>query len=269
MDAAGDQSCISNEGAEPLIMQDSQLNLCGVSLKFRRYTDATPTLKRWAIQALHRQSGPPSHTDFWALQNIDLQLCSGDKVGIVGPNGAGKSTLLRTIAGIYPPTKGRIDGCGMMIALLELGTGFDATRTARENVYLCGATLGFQPAEMLRLMPEILAFAELSEFADTPVNHLSSGMRSRLAFSIAASVRPDILLLDEIFAAGDARFIAKARRRMREMVDASHILVFVSHSDELIREFCNKAVFLNAGNIVSTGPVETILNQYNREVVNA
>jgi ABC-type polysaccharide/polyol phosphate transport system ATPase subunit len=250
-------------------MQDCQLNLQGVSLKFRRYTDERPTLKRWAIQAFHRSAEPVSHTDFWALQDIDWQLLSGDKVGIVGPNGAGKSTLLRTIAGIYPPTRGRINGCGMMISLLELGTGFDATRTARENVYLCGATLGFQPKEMRQLVPEILQFAELPEFADTPVNHLSSGMRSRLAFSIAASVRPDILLLDEIFAAGDARFIAKARRRMREMVEASHILVFVSHSDELIREFCNKAVFLNAGRIVSAGSVDEILDRYNREVVNA
>ena len=201
--------------------------------------------------------------EFWADKNISFTLETGDMLGIIGTNGAGKSTLLKAISGIMEPTHGWIKRKGTIAALLELGSGFDGDLTVRENTYLRGAMLGYTRKFMDETYEQIIEFAELKEFQDRPFKQLSSGMKSRLAFSIASLVRPDILILDEVLSVGDGAFKKKSETKMREIINGGATTILVSHSLEQVRSMCNKILWLQKGEQVSYGnDVEGICDQY-------
>jgi len=200
--------------------------------------------------------------EFWAVNDVSFSLDKGDLLGIIGTNGAGKSTLLKVITGIMVPTKGQVQVKGNVAALLELGAGFDGDLTVKENAYLRGAMLGYTRAFMNEKYEEIIAFAELEEFQDRPFKQLSSGMKSRLGFSIACLVNPDILILDEVLAVGDAAFRKKSEQKMMEIINRGATTILVSHSLEQVRRLCNKVLWLHKGKQVAFGEAEEVCNQY-------
>ena len=200
---------------------------------------------------------------FWADRNISFSLNSGDMLGIIGKNGAGKSTLLKAISGVLIPEEGTIRVRGNIAALLELTAGFDGELTVRENTYLRGALLGYTKQYMDEMYDSIIEFAELKDFQDRQFNQLSSGMKSRLAFSIACLVSPDILILDEVLSVGDGSFREKSGNKMREILETGVTGLFVSHSVEQVRELCNKVLWLDKGEvIVYSDQVEMVCNSY-------
>ena len=201
--------------------------------------------------------------EFWADKNISFTLEKGDMLGIIGTNGAGKSTLLKAVSGIMEPTHGWIKRDGTIAALLELGSGFDGDLTVRENTYLRGAMLGYTRKFMDETYEQIIEFAELEEFQDRPFKQLSSGMKSRLAFSIASLVRPDILILDEVLSVGDGAFKKKSEAKMREIIGSGATTILVSHSLEQVREMCSKILWLHKGEQKAFGSdVQRICDQY-------
>ena len=201
--------------------------------------------------------------EFWADKNISFTLEKGDMLGIIGTNGAGKSTLLKAVSGIMEPTYGWIKREGTIAALLELGSGFDGDLTVRENTYLRGAMLGYTRKFMDETYEQIIEFAELEEFQDRPFKQLSSGMKSRLAFSIASLVRPDILILDEVLSVGDGAFKKKSEAKMREIIGSGATTILVSHSLEQVREMCSKILWLHKGEQKAFGSdVLGICDQY-------
>ena len=201
--------------------------------------------------------------EFWADQNISFSLEEGDMLGIIGINGAGKSTLLKAVSGIMKPTTGSVERHGTIAALLELGSGFDGDLTVRENTYLRGAMLGYTRKFMDKTYEQIIEFAELAEFQDRPFRQLSSGMKSRLAFSIASLVKPDILILDEVLSVGDAGFRAKSEAKMKEIINGGATTILVSHSIEQVREMCTKVLWLHKGQQIAFGDdVQGICDQY-------
>ena len=203
-------------------------------------------------------------TDFWANKHISFELDKGDMLGIIGTNGAGKSTLLKAVSGIMIPTEGTVTRNGSIAALLELSSGFDKDLTVKENTYLRGAMLGYTKKYMNEMYDKIIAFAELEDFQETPFRQLSSGMKSRLAFSIACLVDPDILILDEVLSVGDGAFKAKSEAKMLEIIGNGTTTLFVSHSIEQVKSLCNKILWLNKGEqIVFGDDVETICDAYN------
>lgn len=188
-----------------------------------------------------------------ALKDISISLRDGDRLAIIGHNGAGKSTLLRVISGIYAPTSGKMVVDGRVSGMFEFATGFEMEQNGWDNIYLRGLMLGETPAEIIEKMPEIAAFSELGDFLNMPVKYYSSGMLIRLAFSVSTAIQPDILLLDEAIAAGDAAFIEKANRRMREMMNTSRVLILVTHSLATAEELCNRCIWLDRGMIRGEG----------------
>ena len=215
------------------------------SLRFTRKT----TLHRSFINLFVRQPAD----EFWALRNVTFNLVHGESLAVIGPNGAGKSTLLQVLAGIILPSEGSVEVDGLISSLLTLGAGFDQELTGRENIRLAGAFLGIQGREMAERTPGIIEFADLGPFIDAPIRTYSSGMRARLGFSIATSVDPDILLLDEVLATGDEVFRAKSKARVLELVKAAKGVVFVTHDMNWVVEFCNRAILLEHGRIVAEG----------------
>lgn len=203
--------------------------------------------------------------EFWADKNVSFTLEKGDMLGIIGTNGAGKSTLLKAISGIMEPTQGWIKRKGTIAALLELGSGFDGDLTVRENTYLRGAMLGYTRKYMDEMYDQIIRFAELQEFQDRPFKQLSSGMKSRLAFSIASLVRPDILILDEVLSVGDGAFKKKSEQKMKEIIGTGATTILVSHSIDQVKEMCNKVLWLHRGEqIVFSDSVDIVCEQYNQ-----
>lgn len=201
--------------------------------------------------------------EFWADRDINFTLEKGDMLGIIGTNGAGKSTLLKAISGIMEPTKGKVYREGTIAALLELGSGFDGDLTVRENTYLRGAMLGYTRSFMDETYDQIIEFAELKEFEDRPFKQLSSGMKSRLAFSIASLVKPDILILDEVLSVGDGSFRKKSESKMKEIITGGATTILVSHSLGQIREMCSKILWLDKGRQIEFGSnVQEICNRY-------
>lgn len=201
--------------------------------------------------------------EFWADKDITFSLEQGDMLGIIGTNGAGKSTLLKAISGIMEPTKGTVKRNGSVAALLELSSGFDGELTVKENAYLRGAMLGYTRKFMDETYDRIIDFAELRDFQDRPFKQLSSGMKSRLAFSIASLVKPDILILDEVLSVGDGAFKAKSEQKMKEMMGGGTTTILVSHSLEQIKALSNKILWLNKGQQVEFGDdVEGICERY-------
>ena len=196
------------------------------------------------------------------LEHITASVQEDSRIGLIGANGAGKSTLLKVITGIMVPTKGIVKVEGTIAALLELASGFDGDLTVRENTYLRGAMLGYTREYMNRMYDEIIDFAELSEFQDRPFKQLSSGMKSRLAFSIASLVNPDILILDEVLSVGDGAFRKKSEKKMLEIIHGGATTILVSHSLDQVREMCNKVLWLDKGRQVAFGPCEEICDRY-------
>ncbi len=216
-------------------------------------------IKEYLVQKL---TGTYEVQEFWAVKNVSFSLDKGDFLGIIGTNGAGKSTLLKAVSGIMRPQKGRIVTNGQIAALLELGTGFDGDLTIKENIYFRGALLGYTEKFMNEKYPEIIEFSELSEFENRKFRQLSSGMRSRLAFSIASLVDPDILILDEVLAVGDGAFRAKSEKKMLEIINNGVTTLFVSHSTAQMRKLCNKVLWLNNGEQMAFGDAKTVCNEY-------
>ncbi len=201
--------------------------------------------------------------EFWADRDISFALKKGDMLGIIGANGAGKSTLLKAISGIMEPTRGWVHREGTIAALLELGSGFDGDLTVRENTYLRGAMLGYTRRFMDETYGQIIEFAELKEFEDRPFKQLSSGMKSRLAFSIASLVEPDILILDEVLSVGDGAFRKKSEAKMKEIISGGATTILVSHSLNQIRQMCSKILWLDKGRQVEFGSdVSGICDRY-------
>jgi len=200
--------------------------------------------------------------EFWAVDGVSFSLEEGDFLGILGMNGAGKSTLLKTVAGIMQPTKGRVTIEGKIAALLELGTGFDGDLSIRENTFLRGALQGYSREFMNNAYESIIQFAELEEFQDRQFRQLSSGMRARLAFSIACLVNPDILILDEVLSVGDGSFRKKSEEKMQEVIDQGATTLFVSHSLEQVKKLCNKALWMHKGKQMAWGDVDEICEMY-------
>lgn len=199
-----------------------------------------------------------------ALKEVSASFAPGDRVGLVGPNGAGKSTLLRVIAGIYEPDEGAVRVTGEIVPLLDLGLGFDNDLTGRENIRMRGMYLGLKSSRIEKLLPEIAEFTELGEYLDLPVRTYSSGMQMRLSLGVATAVEPDVLLMDEWVLAGDAAFIEKARSRLERFVERARILVLASHSESIIREWCNKAMLLKGGHMLAFGDVDEVFKEYGK-----
>lgn len=199
---------------------------------------------------------------FWALKDINLEIQQGDRIGIIGRNGAGKSTLLKLLSRIVEPTSGRISMNGRLSSLLEVGTGFHPELTGRENIFLNGAILGMRHQEIKRKFDEIVDFSDVEKFLDTPVKHYSSGMYMRLAFSVAAHLDPDILVIDEVLAVGDAQFQKKCLGKMKEVGEEGRTVIFVSHSMPTITSLCTKAVLLDHGNIIKIGNASEVVVHY-------
>ena len=200
--------------------------------------------------------------DFYAVQNVNFSIEEGDMLGIIGNNGAGKSTLLKVVTQIMVPSKGYVKVNGKIAALLELGSGFDGDLTVKENAYLRGALLGYTREFMNQKYEEIIEFSELKEFEDRPFKQLSSGMKSRLAFSIACMVEPEILILDEVLSVGDGEFRAKSEKKMFEIIEQGKATILVSHSLGQIRRMCNKVLWLDKGKQIAFGETQEICDQY-------
>jgi ABC-type polysaccharide/polyol phosphate transport system ATPase subunit len=245
----------------------SLIEIDNASLRFRIYRNPTPTLKEWVMEKTHLMKRLDAVKEFYALKNINLTFNGGDRVGIIGLNGAGKSTLLKMIVGIYPPHNGRVFVNGRITPMIELGTGFDVELSGRDNIYINGAILGYSHREMAQREIDIIEFSEIGEFIDMPVKYYSSGMYGRLAFSIATMVDPEILVIDEIFSAGDAHFVAKGSARMLELFNNSHIVLYVSHALDSVRKLCNKVVVLNKGEVVNQGNTEEMIQYYLTNIV--
>jgi lipopolysaccharide transport system ATP-binding protein len=198
----------------------------------------------------------------WALRDVSFDVARGEIVGIIGPNGAGKSTLLKVLSRITEPTEGRVEIRGRVGSLLEVGTGFHPELTGRENVYLSGTFLGMRKAEIDRKMDEILAFSEIERFADTPVKHYSSGMYVRLAFGVAAHLEPEILIVDEVLAVGDAAFQRKCLNKMEDVRQHGRTVLFVSHNMSAVTRLCRRAILIAGGTVQEDGPAAQVTSSY-------
>src|SRR3954464_12083051 len=207
-------------------------------------------------------TGPAKDERFWALRDVSFDVAEGDTVGLIGRNGAGKSTLLKVISRITDPTEGFVKLRGRMASLLEVGTGFHPELTGRENIYLNGAILGMRKTEIVSKFDEIVAFAEVEKFLDTPVKHYSSGMYVRLAFAVAAHLNPEILIVDEVLAVGDVAFQKKCLGKMNDVASKGRTVVFVSHNMTAVTALCYQGILMAGGRVTFTGPPEDVVRYY-------
>ncbi len=226
-----------------------------VSMRFNLGQEKIDSLKEYAIKFVKRQL---HYKEFWALNNISLEVKKGEVFGIVGYNGSGKSTLLKIIAGVMKPTKGQVKVRGTMAPLIELGAGFDPNLTGRENVYLNGAILGYKKQDLEKNFDDILNFSELGEFIDVPVKNYSSGMVARLAFSIATIVKPEILIVDEVLSVGDYKFQEKCQNKLRGMIEDGVTVLFVSHSIKQVAEICDRVAWIHKGDLKMVGNAQEV-----------
>jgi lipopolysaccharide transport system ATP-binding protein len=237
--------------------------------KQERYTALRDVLangaKRFTDKLRHPFAAPerdPTHEEFWALKDVSFDIQQGDRVGIIGRNGAGKSTLLKVLSRITEPTSGKVSIKGRVASLLEVGTGFHPELTGRENIFLNGAILGMSKAEIKKKFDEIVAFAEVEKFLDTPVKRYSSGMYVRLAFAVAAHLEPEILIVDEVLAVGDAQFQKKCLGKMSEVGKEGRTVLFVSHNILALQNLCNCGIELWQGKIVISGEMQSVIRHY-------
>ena len=240
-------------------MNETVIKLENVGMYYRKSTQKIDSFKEYLIKYLKKQV---VYEEFKALDNINLEIGKGEVVGFVGLNGAGKSTILKVISGVQKPTTGKITVSGKVSPLLELGAGFDHDLTGRENIYLNGLILGYDKKFINSKMDEIIDFAEIRDFIDTPVKNYSSGMRARLGFSIATVQTPQILIVDEVLSVGDGRFKKKSEERMIELIKSDATVLFVSHSIAQIRRLCTKVVWLEKGNIKMVGNTKEVCDAY-------
>lgn len=234
-----------------------------VTVKYKMLNDRISSIKELVIQKI---KGKLKERFFVALDDVSFNVERGDVVGVVGRNGAGKSTLLKIVSGIQKPTEGKVTLGGRVVPMLELGAGFDMELTGKENVYLNGAVLGYSKEFLDRKYNEILEFSELGDFINMPVRNYSSGMVARLAFSIASMVEPEILIVDEVLSVGDENFQKKSKNRMVELMGGGTTVLFVSHNIDQIEEICNKAVWLDHGHVVMTGPSKEVCEKYRTSI---
>ena len=244
-------------------MSKTAIEVDNVSMKFNLSREKVDSLKDYIFKTIKREI---QYNEFWALKNVSFSVEKGDRVGILGLNGAGKSTLLNVISGVFKPTEGHVDKHGKMVPLLELGAGFDPQYTGKENIYLYGAMLGYTKKFIDSKYDEIVEFSELQKFMDVPVKNYSSGMKSRLGFSIATVVEPKILILDEVLSVGDAKFRKKSEKKIMSMFDSGVTVLFVSHSLEQVQRLCNKAMILEKGKLIAYGDIDPISEQYSKMI---
>ena len=235
-------------------MKENMIEVKNVSMKFNLGIEKGFSLKQGFVDMFKKKE--KINNDFWALKNVNFDVEKGEVVGFVGSNGAGKSTLLKVIAGVMKPTKGKVSVYGNICPMIELGAGFDSQLTARENIYLNGAVMGYSKEFINSKFDEIVSFSELSEFLDVPIQNFSSGMIARLAFSIATVVDPEILIVDEILSVGDMAFQKKSEEKMLNMINGGTTVLFVSHSIDQIRNMCNKVVWIEKGEVQAIGGKE-------------
>jgi len=235
----------------------------GEQEQYRTLRDTLVKMVKKPIERI-RHPGAASHVsvDLWALRHIDLEIREGEVVGIIGRNGSGKSTLLKVLSHITEPTEGRAEIRGKVGSLLEVGTGFHKELTGRENIQMNGAILGLSRADIRRKFDDIVAFAGIEKFMDTPVKRYSSGMYVRLAFAVAAHLEPDILLVDEVLAVGDAEFQAKCLNKMGEAASSGRTVLLVSHNMPAVSNLCQRAVLLDGGRLVADGPADEVISTY-------
>lgn len=241
---------------------DYIIEVIDATVRFNMASEKIDNLKEYFVKFFKKEL---MFKEFLALKDISLQIRRGEAWGIIGTNGSGKSTLLKLICGIIAPYKGSVMTMGSIAPLIELGAGFDGELTARENIFLNGAVLGYGKAFMKEHFDEIVEFAELQDFLDMPIKNYSSGMAARLGFSIATVVRPDILICDEVLAVGDIAFQKKCERRMKEMLVRGTTLLFVSHSVSTVQEICDYALWLEKGKEVMSGDVYSVTDAYSEK----
>lgn len=230
-----------------------------LSMMFNMSREKVDSLKEYVIRLVKRQL---LFKEFWAVKDLSFTIRRGERVGLIGHNGSGKSTTLKMVCGVLKPTKGRVSVRGKVAPLLELGAGFDYNLTARENVFLNGAILGFSRSKMRDRYENIMEFAELKEFEDVALKNFSTGMVARLGFAIATCYDPDILIIDEILSVGDRDFQAKCHERIDELIGRGTTILFVSHSDDKIINICERVIWLDHGNMVADGEARGIIERY-------
>lgn len=230
-----------------------------VSMRFILGSDRVNTLKEYFIKKLHREL---KSEEFWALRDVSFEVRRGEVLGLVGTNGAGKSTMLKVVAGVLNPTNGRVERRGTIAPMIELGAGFDMELTARENVFLNGAILGYTKTFLEEKYDEIVDFSELKSFMDVPVRNFSSGMVARLAFSVATVVAPEILIVDEILSVGDLPFQEKSKNKMIDMINGGATVLFVSHSISEVEKICKRVLWLDHGHMRMLGGADEVLDAY-------
>jgi lipopolysaccharide transport system ATP-binding protein len=245
--------------------RDVAVSVAGVSKMYPLYDAPGDRLKQAVRNTLARAVGrPPRHfyREFWALRGVSFTVHRGEALGIIGQNGSGKSTLLQIIAGTTLATTGQVTVDGRVSALLELGSGFNPEFTGRENVFLYGSILGLSDGQMAARYDEIAAFAQIGQFIDQPLKTYSSGMQVRLAFAVAACVDPDVLIIDEALAVGDALYQSRCYRRLQELREAGRTIILVTHDSHTVQSFCDRAVLLDRGELVKIGPAKPVVNKY-------
>lgn len=233
-----------------------------LGIRFNLAKERVDSLKEYFLKFA---KGSLQFEEFWALRNVNLEIEKGDFYGLVGLNGSGKSTLLKTVAGVFKPTEGRCVVNGTIAPLIELGAGFDMDLTARENIFLNGAVLGFSKQHMLEKFDDIVDFSELHDFLDVPLKNYSSGMVARIAFAIATATKPDILIADEILSVGDYAFQEKCEARMKKLLEGGTTVIFVSHSIDQVKRICNKATWIEKGKVIMSGDAQTVCDAYNEK----
>ena len=248
-------------------MSDNMVSVNNVSMKFNLGIEKNFSLKQFVVDLFRpgkKKKKEAVNNDFWALTDVSFDVKKGEVIGFVGSNGAGKSTLLKIVAGVMKPTKGSVEAHGNICPMIELGAGFDMELTARENVFLNGAVMGYNKEFLDGKYDQIVDFSELHDFMEVPVKNFSSGMIARLAFSIATIVEPEILIVDEILSVGDAAFQQKSENKMRSMINGGTTVLYVSHSADSIKSLCDRVVWIDHGNVKMVGPAEEVCNEYLR-----
>lgn len=240
------------------------IELENVSMRFNLGIEKDFSIKQAFVNffSFKKRKKDKKNETFWALNDVSLKVKKGEVVGLIGSNGAGKSTLLKVVSGVMKPTKGKVTVNGDISPMIELGAGFDMNLTARENIYLNGAILGYSKKFLIEKFDEIVEFSELREFLDVPVKNFSSGMIAKLAFSIATIVNPQILIVDEILSVGDIKFQEKSKNKMMEMITGGTTVLYVSHSIDSIKSLCTKVVWLEHGKIIKMGDPKEICDEY-------
>lgn len=243
------------------------ISVRNVSMKFNLGIEKEFSIKQAFVNffSFKNKKNKKKKEEFWALKNISFEIEKGEVVGLIGSNGAGKSTILKVVSGVMKPTKGKVQVDGVISPMIELGAGFDGNLTARENIYLNGAILGYSKAFLDSKFEEIVEFSELRDFLEVPVKNFSSGMTAKLAFAIATIVNPEILIVDEILSVGDIKFQEKSRNKMLELIKGGTTVLYVSHSLESIKDLCTKVIWLDHGQVVEIGDTNTICDKYYNE----